>query len=64
MMLWSSKDSVKKTLNCGNFLCDFAKKIRYDRDHACKKKYCYVNCKLTKVRLQNRSDGQEKKEKR
>ena len=44
-----------------NFLCNFAKKIRYDIDRACKKKYCYVNCKLTKVRLANGSDRQEKK---
>jgi len=32
-------------------------------DHECKKKYCYVNCKLTvdcKVRLANGSDRQEK----
>lgn len=44
-----------------NFLCDFAKKIRYDIDHAGKKKYCYADCKLTKVRLANGSDRQGKK---
>ena len=70
MILWSSKDSEEEEVVLKIvvifFLCDVAKKIRYDVDHACKKKYCYhndSNCKLTIVRLANRSDRQEKKEK-